>query len=129
MTRTPWPWRRGDDRERNVSELIDVCRSAHYPAVFPWEELLAEPGRLVLAGGVDSEDIIRHIQVDTEGRVVWAPEVDALRARADEAVALLRAIWHGEGPEKWPDPAEFRKRVEALVGPPPPSRWSNRFAD
>jgi hypothetical protein len=48
-----------------------------------------------------------------------ACECDEAEAERDEAVALLRAIWHGEGADKWPDPTEFRRRVEALVGPSP----------
>lgn len=92
-----------------------------------WKALGADPERLAVVGGVDFEGIVRHIRLDTHGRVVWAPGIEAERARAEEAIALLRAIWHSEGPDKWPDPREFRKRVEALVGEPPPSEWSNRF--
>ena len=53
--------------------------------------------------------------------------LEAAQRDRDEALALLRAIWHNEGPDKWPDPKAFRERVEALVGEPPPSEWRNTW--
>jgi len=58
---------------------------------------------------------------DNEGA---AETVKRLIRERDEAVALLRAIWHSEGPDKWPGPADFRRRVEALIGSPPPGRFN-----
>ena len=66
------------------------------------------------------------IRLTTEQLHDTERERDEERRLKDEAITLLRAIWHSEGPDKWPDPEEFRRRVEALVGEPPSTQWSNR---
>ena len=62
-----------------MSEIILQC------SVVRWEDVVAQPGRPVLAGGVDAGGKIRYVQVDEAGRGVWAPEVDQLRRDLAEA--------------------------------------------
>ena len=54
-------------------------------AAVEWEDVVLEPDRLVLVGGICEDGILRHIRIDAEGRVVWAPEVDELRRDLAEA--------------------------------------------
>lgn len=68
----------------------------------------------------------RCVLCDTDDGLYCQACVEKGIGDRDEAVALLRAIWHQEGPDKWPDPKEFCRRVEALVGPAPPTGYSNR---
>jgi hypothetical protein len=82
-----------------------------------WETL----GNRCVAHGNRDCDGCQSYQ-DCESCAKWERIGEALNRERDEAVTLLRAIWHGEGTEKWPDPSEFRRRVEALVGPSPTGR-------
>lgn len=52
-------------------------------------------------------------------------DLESLAAERDEAIFLLKAIWHGLSPAVVGGEPEFSRRVEALVGPPPDSGVRN----
>ena len=83
-----------------MNEVITQC------SVVRWEDVVLEPDRLVLTGGVDAAGIVRPVQVDAEGRVVWAPEVDRLRRDLAEAR------------EGWREAAQWLRRLVGIEAMP-----------
>lgn len=105
---------------RRIQEMLCQHSSADAPTHAEHEMMCRLEGPIYF--------LIREIveaELDAQARASEERETAVARDR-DEAIALLRAIWHDEGEEKWPDPVEFSRRVEALVGKPPPSAWFNR---
>ena len=73
------------------STNVEVFSGA-IPVLVQWEEFQKDPERLLLAGGVDDEGIIRHIAIDSYGRVIWAPDVERITEERDRALFAARGL-------------------------------------